>query len=186
MGKHNTLGIICTKLRTISLNGWTATIKSLLFSLGLNCVWYDQGVVNVKLFVHVLKQSLQDNHITEWNRAVSNSNDGILYRTYKLKPFYSQFINSISKLCYQYYFENLSQKITIYPFSVVNGFHLNLIMNVSVAHVKFWETNIIFFSNALIPLSNRSRIFTNRLPESIRGKSLKLTRTMCMVCGNSD
>ena len=53
------------------------------------------GVVNVKLFVHVLKQRLQDNHITEWNRAVCNSNDGILYRTYKLKPFYIQFINSI-------------------------------------------------------------------------------------------
>ena len=84
------------------MNGWTATIKSLLFSLGLNFVWYDQGVVNVKLFEHVLKQRLQDNHITELNRAVSNSNDGILYRTYELKPFYSQFINSITKPCYRY------------------------------------------------------------------------------------
>ena len=52
------------------------------------CVKVYQGVVNVKLFEHVLKQRLQDNHITEWNRAVLNSNDRILYRTYKLKPFY--------------------------------------------------------------------------------------------------
>ena len=37
-----------------------------------------------------------------------------------------------------------------------------------------------------IPLSNRSRISTNRLPESIRGNSLKLIRTMRIVCGNSD
>ena len=110
MGKHNTLvyNMYQSTYRHcengISLNGWTATIKSLLFSLGLNFVWYDQGVVNVKLFVHVLKQRLQDNHITEWNKAVSNSNDGILYRTYKLKPFYSQFINSITKPCYRYSF----------------------------------------------------------------------------------
>ena len=88
----------------ISLNGWTATINSLLFSLGLNVVWYAQGVVNMTLFEHVLKQRLQDNHIIEWNRVVSNSNDGILYRTYKLKPFYSQFINSITKPCYRYSF----------------------------------------------------------------------------------
>ena len=88
----------------ISLNGWTATINSLLLSLGLNVVWYAQGVVNMTLFEHVLKQRLQDNHIIEWNRVVSNSNDGILYRTYKLKPFYSQFINSITKPCYRYSF----------------------------------------------------------------------------------
>ena len=36
------------------------------------------------------------------------------------------------------------------------------------------------------PLSNRSRIFTNRLPESIRRNSLKLIRTMRVVCVNSD
>ena len=58
----------------------------------------------MKSFEHVLKQRLQDNYITEWNRAVSNSNDGILYRTYKLKPFYSQFINSITKPSYRYSF----------------------------------------------------------------------------------
>ena len=133
----------------ISLNGWTATIKSLLFSLGLNFVWYDQGVVNVKLFVHVLKQRLQDNHITEWNRAVSNSNDGILYRTYKLKPFYSQFINGITKPCYRYSFLKFVTKNHNLPLFVVNGLNLNLTMNVYVAHVKFWDTNIIFFSNAL-------------------------------------
>ena len=73
MGKHNTLVYNRPMYQItyqhcengISLNGWTATIKSLLFSLGLNFVWYDQGVVNVKLFVHVLKQRLKDNHITE-------------------------------------------------------------------------------------------------------------------------
>ena len=47
---------------------------------------------------------MQDIYITEWNRAVSNSNDGILYRTYKLKPFYSHFINGIIKPSYQYSF----------------------------------------------------------------------------------
>ena len=110
MGKHNTLVYNMYQItyrnceNGISLNGWTATIKSLLFSLGLNLVWYDQSVVNVKLFEHVLKQRLQDNHITEWNREVSNSNYGIFYRSYKLKPFYSQFINSITEPCYRYTF----------------------------------------------------------------------------------
>ena len=92
----------------ISLNGWTASIKSLLFSLGL--VWYNQGVIYVKSFEYVLKQRLQDNYITEWNRAVSNSNDGILYRTYKLRPFYSQFINSITKPSYRYSFSKFATK----------------------------------------------------------------------------
>ena len=103
----------------------------------------------MKLFERVLKQRLQDNHITEWNGAVSSRNDGILYRTYKLKPFYSQFINSITKPCYRYsFFKICHKKNTIYPLYAVNGFNLNLIMNVYEAHVKFWETNIIFFSNA--------------------------------------
>ena len=80
MGKHNTLVYNMYQIthrnceNGTSLNGWTATIKSLLFSLGLNFVWYNQGVVNVKSFEHVLKQTLQDNYTTEWNRAVSNSN----------------------------------------------------------------------------------------------------------------
>ena len=93
MGVHNTLVYNMHQItyrnceNGISLNGWTATIKSLLFSLGLNFVWHGQGVVNVKLFKHVLKKILQDNHITEWNRAVLNSNDGIFYRTYKLSHF---------------------------------------------------------------------------------------------------
>ena len=78
--------------------------------MGLNFVWYNQGVINVKSFEHVLKRTLEDNYITEWNRAVSNSNDGILYRTYKLKPFYSQFINSITKPSYQYSFLNFLTK----------------------------------------------------------------------------
>ena len=69
MSKHNTLVYNMYQItyrnceNGISLNGWTATIKSLLFILGLNFVWYDQGVVNVKLFEHVLKQRLQDNYI---------------------------------------------------------------------------------------------------------------------------
>ena len=58
----------------------------------------------MKLFEHLLKQILQDNHITEWNRAVPHSNDGILYTTYKLTQFYSPFINSITKPCHRYSF----------------------------------------------------------------------------------
>ena len=106
MSKHNTLVYNMYQItyrnceNAISLNGWTATIKSLLFSQGLNFVRYNLGVVNVKSFEHVLKRRLQDNYITEWNRAVLNSNDGSLYITYKLKPFYSQFINSITKPSY--------------------------------------------------------------------------------------
>ena len=73
--------------------GWTATIKYLLFSLGLNFVWYNQGVVNIKSFEHVLKQRLQDNYITEWNRAVLDNNDRIVYKKYKLKPFYTVWLS---------------------------------------------------------------------------------------------
>ena len=111
MSKHNTLvyNMYQSTHRNckndISLNGWTATIKSLLFSLGLNVVWYNQGVVIAKSFEHVLKQRVQDNYITERTRAVANSKDsGILYITYKLKPFYSPFINSLTKPSYRYSF----------------------------------------------------------------------------------
>ena len=101
-------------------------------------VRYNQGVVNNKSFEHVLRERLQDNYITQWNRAVLNSNDGILYRTYKPKPFYSQLINKLTKPSYRYSFLKCVTKIiTIYLLYVVNGFNLNLIMNVYVAHVKF-------------------------------------------------
>ena len=85
----------------------------LLFKLGLKFVWwYNQGVVNVKSFEYVLKQRLQDNYITEWDRAVSNSNDGILYPTYDiLKPFYSQFMNSRTKSTYRYSFLSPAHKV---------------------------------------------------------------------------
>ena len=83
MGRHNTLVYNMYQIthrnceNGISLNGWTATIKSLLFSLGLNFGWHNQGVVNVKSFKHVLKKRLQNNYtcISEGNRAVSNSTD---------------------------------------------------------------------------------------------------------------
>ena len=44
----------------------------------------------------------------------------ILYRTYKLKPFYSQFINSITKPCYRYSFLKFVTKN--HNLSVVRGF----------------------------------------------------------------
>ena len=61
-----------------------------------------------------------------------NSNDGIMYRTYKL---YSQFINSITKPSYQYSFKKISTKNHNLPVVRSKWFNLSFIMNVCV--VKF-------------------------------------------------
>ena len=91
--------------------------------MGLTFVWYSEGVVNVKLFKYVLKQRLRDNYLTEWTKAVSNSNDGILSRTYRFKLVYNQFTNSITNPSYRYSFLKFVTKITIYLLYVVNGFN---------------------------------------------------------------
>ena len=88
----------------IATEGWTVSIKSLLFNLGLNFVWYNQGVDNFKAFEYLFKQRLQDADIVQWNNRISNSNDGILYKTYKIKPLYSEYINIITKPSHRYYF----------------------------------------------------------------------------------
>ena len=50
------------------------------------------------------------------------------------------------------------------------------------------KTNLsIRFSHREIkPMSSRRQISTNRFPESIRGSSVNLIRTVCMVRGGSD
>ena len=52
--------------RRPNATSWASLVKDLLFSLGFNEVWLQQGVGNYNIFISLLKQRLTDNFIQNW------------------------------------------------------------------------------------------------------------------------
>ena len=82
-------------LQTVNVTMKTgrSLLKRLLCQLGLNYVWLGQGCDNVGLFLRLLKQRLRDVYITQWNENIHSSTNGIIYRAFKMKPYYSYYFN---------------------------------------------------------------------------------------------
>ena len=74
-----------------SFSGWIMSLKSLLYNMGLNFAWDNQSIVYHNVFLHLCKQRLHDLYLTKWNAALSASSDGLLYKSYKVMPCYSNF-----------------------------------------------------------------------------------------------
>ena len=58
---------------------WAMLVKRLLCTVGFNNVWLAQGVGNVKSFLNLVKQRLQDNFIQNWNSRLTDSNRAIFF-----------------------------------------------------------------------------------------------------------
>ena len=66
---------------------WTRKIQELLFRVGFGYIWENQMVPDVKKFLNMLKQRLQDIHIQECYSSIENNSRCMLYK--HLKPVYS-------------------------------------------------------------------------------------------------
>ena len=58
---------------------WAKSVWHLLQSIGFNNVWMNQGVGNVNLFIHILKERLNDNFIQNWNSELRESSRARTY-----------------------------------------------------------------------------------------------------------
>ena len=69
---------------------WTSLLPHLLFSMGFNEVWIQQGVGNINNFISVFKQRLTDNFIQNWQSRLAESSRAIFYRsfaTFQFQPY---------------------------------------------------------------------------------------------------
>ena len=63
---------------------WPRKIQELLFQVGFGYIWENQMVPDVKKFLNMLKQRLQDIHIQEYYSSIENNSRCMLYK--HLKP----------------------------------------------------------------------------------------------------
>ena len=66
---------------------WTRKIQELLFRVGFGYIWENQMVPDVRKFLNMLKQRLQDIHIQECYSSIEYNSRCMLYK--HLKPVYS-------------------------------------------------------------------------------------------------
>ena len=69
---------------------WASLLRHLLFSMGFNEVWIQQGVGNINNFISVFKQRLTDNFIQNWQARLAESSRAIFYRsfaTFQFQPY---------------------------------------------------------------------------------------------------
>ena len=64
---------------------WALFVKRLLSNLGFYEVWLQQNVGDVKVFLSVVKERLQDNFIQNWNAELNESSRAVF--TDKLQVF---------------------------------------------------------------------------------------------------
>ena len=76
-----------------SFSSWTMSS----YNMGLNFACDNQNIVNHNVFLHLCKHRLQDLYLTKWNAALPASSDGLIYKSYKVMPCYSNYFN---KNCY--------------------------------------------------------------------------------------
>ena len=65
--------------RRPNATSWASLVKDLLFSLGFNEVWLQQGVGNYNIFISLLKQRLIDNFIQNWQARLGASSRAVFF-----------------------------------------------------------------------------------------------------------
>ena len=59
---------------------WVSKVKQKLYELGFGFVWLNQGVENIKRFVHVLRVRMIDCQWQEWSARIEDSNRFDMFR----------------------------------------------------------------------------------------------------------
>ena len=86
--------------RRPNATSWASLVKNLLFSLGFNEVWMQQGVANYNIFISLLKQRLTDNFIQNWQERLDASSRAVFYKSvaiFQMQPYLEKV--NIRKFC---------------------------------------------------------------------------------------
>ena len=73
---------------------WAAEVRELLFKTGFYFVGLQQGVGDVKSFLHVFKQRLLDMFTQEWTADIRDKERYEMYRSFKVM-FGAEYIYSV-------------------------------------------------------------------------------------------
>ena len=92
--------------RNPAIKNWASLLRNLLFTMGFNEVWLQQGVGNYNNFISVFNQRLSDVFIQNWHSRIEESSRAVFYRsfaTFQFQPYLdkvnvSKYINVLSKL----------------------------------------------------------------------------------------
>ena len=85
---------------------WCVLLRDLLGSLGLNYVWISQTVGDIKFFLALVKQRLNDQFVQNWEGRLNDSSRAIFYRkisNFEFQPYLNKinmkkFCQSLTKL----------------------------------------------------------------------------------------
>ena len=77
---------------------WVSKVRNLLCSYGFGEAWYNQGVVDVNLFLVLFKQRAIDLYLHDWFFNLENSNKALLYRNINVYFRPSLYLTVISNI----------------------------------------------------------------------------------------
>ena len=63
-----------------NIKNWASFVKNTLSNSGFYHVWLTQGVGDIKIFLKIFKQRLQDNFVQEWHHRLNDSSRALFYR----------------------------------------------------------------------------------------------------------
>ena len=125
-----------------SFSSWTMSS----YNMGLNFAWENQNIVNNNVFLHLCKQRLQDLYLTQCNAALPASSDGLIYKSYKVMPCYSNYFNKIVIPKHRYAFVKFVTKKHRLPLLCqANGIGQDHIISACVRCVVSWAMSITFY-----------------------------------------
>ena len=73
----------CISLDAQGKNNWFSKVRLTLFRFGFRCVWQNNGVQAINVFVRCFKQRLIDNRWQDWNSRIDASDRFSFYRQFK-------------------------------------------------------------------------------------------------------
>ena len=79
-----------------NITGWTWHVREILLSCGLGEAWYNQGVMDMKCFIVILKQRLYDIYRQEWATRLSDSPRARFYNVVKGTFERSHYLNVVT------------------------------------------------------------------------------------------
>lgn len=79
-------------LDAIERTNWCTHAKCMLFRYGFGCVWFEQGVGDIKTFLSEFKQRLVDCAAQDWHADVSNSSKLYSYSLFKTQLNFEKYL----------------------------------------------------------------------------------------------
>lgn len=70
-------------------------IRDSLYNCGFNEIWDNQTFQNIKWLVYAVRQKLKDIFINKWYSEIENSSSDIMYRTFKLRFCFEDYLVSL-------------------------------------------------------------------------------------------